>query len=311
MIDLSEFKEAGVEIEKREKADTKLEAFSQLNEITTKMWIQSWTRNATENFTIIPRRPKCFTFLKNIHWGKEAVILASGPSLDDSIQWIKDFKGIVFAGNSTVNPCVANGRWPEWVVILDADEYIPTQFEWFSKEEKQKFKVLLPTHIHPSVPKMLNPELLWWFNIYNPDHWFFRNCLHYLYPGIGGLFASSCNPGAMIRLAHWMGIRKIYLLGTDHGFPEGKERCSIYDREGAGWVRTSHDSYCNDRSERYTVSGIETTLKLEFCCNSIVGIIKNLPDMIAIDCSNGIMTEFPKMNFKEVVYGSTQSTISL
>lgn len=306
MIDLSEFKEAGIEIEKREKADAEAETFSQLNETTLKSWIQFWTRNAAENFSIIPRIPKCFTFLKNIHWGKEAAILASGPSLDDSIQWIKDFKGIVFAGNSTINPCMANGRWPEWTIILDADEYIPIQFEWFSKEEMQRFKVILPTYIHPSVPNIFNTELTWWFNVYNPDHWFFKYCLHYLYPGIGGLLASSCNPGAMIRLAHWMGIRKIYLLGTDFGFPGGKERCSVYDREGAGWIQTSHDTYCNDRSERHVVNGIDTTIKLKFNHNTIVSIIKNLPGIEAIDCSNGIMTEFPKINFKEVVYGSAQ-----
>ncbi len=308
MIDLSEFKEAGMGIEKREETDAEIEAkvFSQINESTFRSWIQIWTRNATENYTIIPKRPKCFTSLKNIHWGKEAAILASGPSLDDSIQWIKDFKGIVFAGNSTINPCVANGRWPEWVVALDADEYVPIQFEWFSDNEKQKFKVIIPTTIHPSVSRMFNPELIWWFNIYNHDHWFFRNCLHYLYPGIGGLLASSCNPGMMIRLAYWMGIRKIYLLGADFGFPGGKERCSIYDREGADWIRTSHDSFCNDKSERYMFSGIETTKRMKFYHSSIVSIIKDLPEMVAIDCSNGIMTEFPKMNFKEVVYGSTK-----
>lgn len=62
MIDLSEFKEAGIEIEKREKADAEAETFSQLNETTLKSWIQFWTRNAAENFSIIPRIPKCFTF---------------------------------------------------------------------------------------------------------------------------------------------------------------------------------------------------------------------------------------------------------
>jgi len=302
MIDLSEFKEAGIEIEKREKVDDESEAFSRINDGTIGAWIKFWTRNAAENFSIVPRMPKCFTFLKNIQWGKEAAILASGPSLDDSIQWIKNFKGIVFAGNSTINPCVANGRWPDWVVILDADEYVPNQFEWFSEEEKQKFKVILPTYIHPSVPKIFNPELIWWFNPYNPAHWFFKNCLHYLFPGIGGLFSSSCNPGAMIRLAHWMGIRKIYLLGTDFGFPEGRERCSVYDREGSGWVRTAHDDFCNDKSERSIINGIETTIKLRFSHSSITSIIKALPEMVTIDCSNGIMTEFPKMNFKEVVY---------
>ena len=304
MIDLSEFKEAGIEIEKREKANDDSEAFSQLNKNTIAAWIEYWTRNAAENFNIIPKMPKCFTFLKNIHWGKEAAILASGPSLNDSIQWIKDFKGIVFAGNSTVNPCVANGRWPEWVVILDASEYIPTQFEWFSEEERQKFKIILPTYIHPSVPKIFNSDLTWWCNIYNPEHWFLKHGLHYLFPGIGGLLSSSCNPGAMIRLAYWMGIRKIYLLGADFGFPDGKQRCSIYDREGTGWIRVSHDKFCEDGSKKDTINGIETTIKLKFSYNSIIGIIKDLPDMTAIDCSNGIMTEFPKMNFKEVVYGS-------
>ncbi len=302
ITDLSRFE--ADEIISKDKIDPDDGLYSMLNEFTVRQWMPFWVRNAAENYQIVPkeaRYAKSLLHITNIHWGREAAILASGPSLDESIKHLKNFKGIIFAGNSTANPCIANGITPDWVFMLDADEYVPNQFEGV---ETDKLKAFLPTYIHPSVPKLFKPELTWWFNVYDYNHWMTDQGLKLMFPKIDGLLAASCCPGGMIRLAHLMGIRKVYLLGFDFGFPGGKERCTVYERFNGIWESNGTDPFCADKSAREEINGIETTLKLKVAHSAIVNIIKGLPDMEAIDCSSGIMTEFPKKNFREVVNGS-------
>ncbi len=274
-----------------------------MDEFAINQWMPFWTRNAAENYQIIPRDPrliKTLTHLKNIAWGKMAAILASGPSLDDALPYLKDFRGLIFAGNSTVNPCIANGIKPDWVHVLDADEYIPKQFIDINTQE---MKVIFPSYVHSDVAKLFRPELTWWFNVYDYRHWFMKEGLHYLFPNLDGMLASSNCPAGMIRLAHWMGIRKIYLLGADGGFPGGVQRCSIYQKENGEWIKAGMDEYCIDKSAIEVIDGIQTTIKLRVSMANMVDIIKSLPDLEVINCSRGLLTEIPQKSFKEEMDG--------
>jgi hypothetical protein len=239
--------------------------------------------------------------LRNILKGKEAAILGSGPSLDENLPLLKDYKGVVFSGNSTINPCIIRGRVPDWTVVLDADAYVPNQFS--ELPGLKELNVLLPTYVEPTLPEMFDSNRTWWFNVYHDRHWLMRYGSHYMYPEIDGLLSSGCVPGAMIRLAWHMGIRKIYLLGCDFGYPGGRERCTRYKKIEGEWMDVGHDLFCDDNSPREEVNGILTTVKLRVAHAGVVNIIQHLPDLEAVDCSKGVMSEFQKMEFKEVVNG--------
>ncbi len=301
-MDLSEFKEAGIEFIEKVGLKEPNEDFTHLLDSNSiHEWLPFWTRNAVENYAIIPKeRVQIVTGLKNIHWGKEAAILFSGPSLDDYLPYLSRFKGIIFSGASTLNPCIANGINPDWTMIIDADEYVPKQFDGL---DVSNLKTVLSSVIYPGVPKLLKQELIWWFNPYDPRHWFLSKGLHYIFPSLPGLLSASCVPGAMIRLAFLMGIRKMYLLGADFGFPGGRERCSIWKKENDKWVKGPHDPFCNDKSPREIYQGIETTMKLRISHHVILSIVKELLGLEVVDCSKGIMNEFPQKEFREVVNG--------
>jgi hypothetical protein len=302
MTDLSVFSENGIVFqnlaEEFERICDRMDIF------TIEQWMPFWTRNAAANYHTVPTDPKklrTLSHLKNIHWGKEAAILASGPSLDESIQYLKKFRGLIFAGNSTINPCIGNGIMPDWVHILDADEMVPKQFMGI---DCSNFKAIIPTYIHPDSVALFNPDLVWWMNIFDHRHWLTKNGLHDLFPNVDALLASSTCPTAMIRLAYWMGIRKMYVLGADFGFPNGQRRCSIYMRENGSWLKAGQDEWAMDKGAIEIINGIETTMKLRVSHRAFAESCKLLPGLELIDCSKGIMNEFPKIDFKEVVNGS-------
>ncbi len=278
---------------------TEEELIHALDQISIDSWMKDWFLNSVENYSIIPKdRPKTINQLRNIHEGEEAVILASGPSLDETIPYLKKFKGRIFATNSTVNPCIANGVTPDWVVNLDADKYVANQFKDINTG---KLKVILATYCHSSLIKLFSPNLIWWFVIFDDRHWFLYGGQHILFPSIDGLLASTCASGAACRLAWLMGIKKMYLLGFDFSYPKGKNRCIHYIKEKGIWTPNGIDEYCLDRSEQKIVRGKKTSVKLEVTHAAISKMIKSLPGIEVIDCSKGIMYGFQKMDFRKVV----------
>ena len=299
---ITDFREIGIEpVEKAGISKTKEDFSHLLDRRSVNEWLSFWMRNVLENYQIVPKEhPPTIGPLKNIYWGKEAAVLASGPSLDQDLPFLPKFRGIVFAGNSTVNPCVANGVTPDWVAVIDADEYIPKQFEGI---DLSSLKVLLTTMVHPNVSRLFKPELTWWFNTWDDRHWFTHGGIQAAFPKVDSLLSSCCAPGTMIRLAYFMGIRKIYLLGADFGCPGGKERCSIWEKREDVWIKKSPDPFCRDNSPREIYKGIETTMKLRVSHDAVIGIIDNLPGLEVVDCSHGIMDAFSKMDFEEVVNG--------
>lgn len=262
-------------------------------------WMKDWFLNSIENYAIIPKdRPKTINHLRNIYAGEEAVILASGPSLDETIPYLKKFKGRIFATNSTVNPCIANGIIPDWTVNLDADRYVAEQFKDLPT---QKMKILLATYCHSSMIRLFSPLLTWWFVIFDDRHWFLYGGQHILFPSIDGLLGSTCASGAACRLAWLMGIKRVYLLGFDFSYPKGRNRCSYYIKKEEGWVPNGMDEYCIDRSPVKIVRGKRTSEKLEVTHAAVTHMIKTLPGIEFIDCSKGIMYGFQKMDFRKVV----------
>ncbi len=306
MTDLAEFIQDGIEIGEMQEIDPEKEDLLHLlDEFTINQWMPSWVRQSAENIGRIPKEPKTLKHLKNIHWGRDAAILASGPSLDNDLPHLKKFKGIIFAGNSTLNPCVANGVIPDWFMVLDADPQVTDQVR---EVDCKEIKALLPVYVYYSMAELFDPDLTWWFNVYDHRHWFMKHGLHFMYPAVDGLLASGCNPAGMIRMAYHMGIRKIYLLGGDCGFTGGRERCSIYHRQNGSWIKGTHDSYCVDKSQRDQTTKIETTLKLKVAHATITQIATGLPGLQMFDCSQGLLTAFPKINFAEVVNGRSGNT---
>lgn len=50
-----------------------------------------------------------------------ALVVSGGPSLNKNIEFIKKFKGIIFVGNRTLSPVIAEGIEPDFIVALDPE----------------------------------------------------------------------------------------------------------------------------------------------------------------------------------------------
>lgn len=270
-----------------------------LDKATLNHWMKEWFVNTLENYTVIPRdRPKTISHLRHVHYGEEAIITASGPSLDDCLPYMKDFKGRIFATNSTVNPLVANGITPDWTVIMDADPYVADQFK---DVDTKILRMLLATYSSAKAIKLFSPHLCWWFNVFDDRHWFLTEGLHFAFPSIDGLLASTCASGGAARLAWNMGIKKIYLVGFDFACPGGKNRCTHYKKEKYAWVPNGMDAYCIDRSPEKEIQGLKTTEKLEVTHAAVTYMIHDLKGIEVVDCSKGLSTGFPRMEFKDAI----------
>ena len=105
-----------------------------INQNTFKEFGSLWVRNIVENRHYI--NSSCnIEKLKDKFTDIPAVIVSGGPSLDKNIQYIKDFKGIIFTGGRTVAPVLRYGAPPDFVCSLDPQDATLDTFLEYGKNE--------------------------------------------------------------------------------------------------------------------------------------------------------------------------------
>ena len=110
---------------------------------------------------------------------------------------------------------------------------------------------------------------------------------------------SGCTSNNAIQLAHFLGYDPLFLIGVDFGYPEGKERCIRWVLVDGEWENIGADSY-SDRSLHKADNGVLTTEEQIEYKSAMMAVYKwDKPQLF--DCSEGIITELPKLNFEEVV----------
>ena len=62
--------------------------------------------------------------LKGCYKDIPALVVSAGPSLQKNIEYIKEFKGVIFVGNRTIAPVVNQGKKPDFVVVADPKDVI-------------------------------------------------------------------------------------------------------------------------------------------------------------------------------------------
>ena len=108
-------------------------------------WLPIWTRFAARSYHEIEKRFK----VKNCDYNQlphgkgPAIILGSGPSLDDTVPYLKDWKGAILCSTSQLAVCEANGIIPTYVVLIDADPTMVYLAEEYGDSDKQSY---LPIH---------------------------------------------------------------------------------------------------------------------------------------------------------------------
>jgi hypothetical protein len=211
-----------------------------------------------------------------------ALILGSGPSLDLSLPFMKDFPGIIFASPSQLSILEKWEITPTYVVAIDAaDDVGEVQLPGHDT-----YGMTLLTHPYIS-PKTLDA---WhgskkYFELIDEAGSHFKD----IYPWIktGFPVAGSVN-NAQVMIAYWMGCSPIILAGVDYCFPGGRTRAQDYRKRGPYIFDPKPLEYCETR-EGLTSASPETL----FYANILLGIWKMYRAPLVQVSNQGACTEIP------------------
>ncbi len=185
------------------------------------------------------------------HPRTSVLIIGSGPTLDEALPLLKDWKGHIICSTSQASTLIAWGREPEHIVALDPNSN-PGELTADTWEGRKSI-----LHLHPGVM----PELVrWWkgplalFRKLQPQQPFYAGEQAMGYSSLGplrdGLYFGNeaplsitaqvpmlgCAIPAQICVAKHLNYAQIVLVGADFSFPDDKPRFTSRAWEDGKWV---------------------------------------------------------------------------
>lgn len=245
-----------------------------------------------------------------------AIIIGSGPSLDYSIKFLKDWKGGIFCSTSHALTLIHHGVEPTHLVVLDPFCYWDQMkgYDW----SKSRTKMITNPGVWPDlVANWPGPMLLY---LQNPDRAdsFYMNeqknmytwrehedpvkyrsdTFHYMIRTWFPIFA--CTPAMELITADFLGYGPLFLCGVDFGFPGGVARFTEWKLDDKGeWTEHKHP-YKPSPHDIMTRSGIPTAdVHLYYKKNFISAWRMCGKTMYTTD--HGIMPEIPYVDIEKVV----------
>lgn len=185
------------------------------------------------------------------HKRTSVLIIGSGPTLNEALPLLKDWKGHIICSTSQAATLIAWGREPEHIIALDPDSN-PGELTADTWEGRKSI-----LHLHPGVM----PELVrWWkgpmalFRKLQPQQPFYAGEQAMGYSPLGPLrdgrywgneaklsitaqvpmLASAI--AAQICIAKHLGYAQMVLVGADFSFPDDRPRFTSRAWDGGKWV---------------------------------------------------------------------------
>ncbi len=173
--------------------------------------------------------------------GKPFFLIGSGGGLDDSIKYLKDWKGGIFCSTSHATTLMYHGIEPTHIIALDPfscyDEI--AGLDW----GKTKTKLCMHPGVWPDLlEKWPNEVLLFRQEAGRPDSFYATTQLHMFTKRSGedrqdmafdaliktSITLFSCAPPAQLFIARQLGYGTCFLAGMNFGYDTGKERFTGY-----------------------------------------------------------------------------------
>lgn len=308
------------------------------NEGVLRAWFPRWVWNTAANFHQIRKEfledgkrwaLRDYQAKKKEQRGP-AVILGAGPSFNEAAPLLKKWKGAVFSPESMASTCLYHGRTPDYIGVFDAGEMYERFLEGYdwgkailvthpSVEEKlitdwKGEKIYYTMHHILSVDydmlaskngKMTMREMVDMIRGQTFGADFFDSILPIMYPYVATtILNAGCIANNLIQIANFMGYGPLFLVGVDFGYPNNEHRAEAWqiDRKTGDWFAspTVDIREAIGRAIHISDNGVPTTeeqIEYKIALMSVYRIDK--PQLY--DCSNGIITELPKVDFKEAV----------
>lgn len=153
-------------------------------------------------------------------WGKTAVCVGAGPSLNDHFKELKSIQGKlpIFASESAVRPLKAHGIDPDFVTALERDDYVP---KFFRGQEFSERSALVGA-------ALLKKDC---FELYDKDQILYCPTQAYA-TALGlnflGVFATGASTGNLnLSLAQAMGFKTLIMVGQNLAYGFGSHETHV------------------------------------------------------------------------------------
>lgn len=224
-----------------------------------------------------------------------ALILGSGPSLDDVMPYIKDFPGAVFCGTTQAPTCVYHQREPDYVCLFDT----ATTYE--ELEGVDWYKAKLVTH-----PGIAHDLLVQWpaeflmFRNMDPNIAWYTDHLANAYSFIERTFLTfAMTVATEMTAAHCMGYSPLILAGVDLGYPEGRPR---FTRWRVGEKDVATEKFFDPGMALVAENGVLTDRACLFYKRALMCAWR-LDKSQLLSVSRGILHEVPSISIKDAMAG--------
>ena len=252
------------------------------------------------------------------------IIIGSGPSLDYSIEYLKEWKGGIICTSSHALTLMHFGIEPTHILALDAfctwDEI--KGVDW----SKTKTKLITHPGMWPTLIENWPNEMLLYIESNGRADSFYSNIqkimyshredgtlrqpiFHYYIRTEIMLFA--CSPPLQLFVADILGYGTIYTCGVDFGFHSGKERFTSWDFDENGkWQEHKHPFVMNERVLRANNGMYSEEIHIYYKKNFLSAW--RLSNATLMTTDHGIMTEIPFIDIKDLIacqgYNQVQQT---
>ena len=298
------------------------------NEDVRRAWTPIWTRNAARSYQEVERRFQMQDCdMRNLPklGGEPVLILGSGPSLDDVLPYLKDWKGKLACSTSQLPLLKYMGIEPTYVFLIDADPTMDFLVKDFVNDNKTSILIT-----HAQIPREIIaswPEgRVYFFRMYDPGDKFSTDYLPLMYGwvnqennwNVGSYILNSGNVvNAMIPAMQALGSGPLFVCGMDLGYPDLPDKPGV-PRHRSQWYGKSTLAYSptavgelheapempaqEQRPIKYE-KGNNGVLSDELCYFYKYSflILYGLAGVPVISCSRGIVSELPYVPAKEVV----------
>lgn len=164
-----------------------------------------------------------------------ALIIGSGPTLDDCHDLIRGWQGGIFCSSSQAVSMLALGKRAFEIAIVDvkceSDEFEP--LDEFAEKDCHII-------VHPGVDPEIIQTWRWgkrYFRIIVHNIPFYTDVQPLAFPSITTtLYVYGCALSCQITMAALMGYNPLYLCGADFGYPRNQDRFRQFTKVGGQWV---------------------------------------------------------------------------
>jgi len=263
--------------------------------------------------------------------GRQCIVTGSGPSLDEAIPYLKDWKGDIIVTTSHASTLIYHGIEPTYIYALDPFSMKKeiSGIDW----TKYKTKLITtPTVWTDLIEFWPNEILLYRQNLPMSTPWYTKDLsiMYSIRSNIEGgaerdykfdpiiktqMVLFSCSPPGQLFCSDLLKYDRIFLIGCDFAYNDEKERFTEYFKNTGEWREVAHpyvpptiekndtseDITSNSPTREITTSNglLSNAHHLYYKKNMLSAIRLSMQDVWV--CGKGAITELPQITPEKLI----------